>query len=158
VFAANHVTFIDGLLISALSDKPVRYLVLSTFWKKPLSRFVLNAIGAIPFGTGGVSETRRGFEAAREHLQNGGYVCIFPEGVLTRTGHLHPFKRGIEKLLEGVEAQDVQIVPIHLYLSQMKSSDLGFGNCGTEWAEVISKSIAPLFRLLRECFVKESAN
>jgi acyl-[acyl-carrier-protein]-phospholipid O-acyltransferase/long-chain-fatty-acid--[acyl-carrier-protein] ligase len=111
VFAANHVTFIDGLLISALSDKPVRYLVLSTFWKKPFSRFVLNAIGAIPFGTGGVSETRRGFEAAREHLNKGGYLCIFPEGVLTRTGHLHPFKRGIEKLLEGM---DTQIIPIHL--------------------------------------------
>ncbi|MCE2965852.1 MAG: MFS transporter [Alphaproteobacteria bacterium] len=111
VFAANHVTFVDGLLISALSGRPVRFLVLSTFWKKPLTRFVLNAIRAIPFGTGGVSETRKGLDAARACLESGGYICIFPEGVLTRTGHLQPFKRGIEKILEGIDAE---IVPIHL--------------------------------------------
>ncbi|MES2985258.1 MAG: MFS transporter [Pseudomonadota bacterium] len=111
VFIANHVTYLDGLFLSAVSPRPIRYLVLSTFWKKPFTRFVLNGMGAIPFGTGNVSETRHGLDAAREVLAAGGYVCIFPEGVLTRTGHLHPFKRGIEKLMEGTDAQ---IVPIYL--------------------------------------------
>lgn len=111
VFIANHVTYLDGLFISSLSRKPIRYLVLSTFWKKPFTRFFLNAMGAIPFGTGDAGETRRGMKAAHEALAHGEYVCIFPEGVLTRTGHLHPFKRGIEKMLEGTDAQ---IVPIYL--------------------------------------------
>lgn len=111
VFIANHVTYLDGLFISMLSRKPIRYLVLSTFWKKPFTRFFLNAMGAIPFGTGEAGETRRGMETAREALAKGEYVCIFPEGVLTRTGHLHPFKRGIERMLEGTNAQ---IIPIHL--------------------------------------------
>ncbi len=111
VFIANHVTYLDGLFISMLSRKPIRYLVLSTFWKKPFTRFFLNAMGAIPFGTGDATETRLGMDAARGALANGEYVCIFPEGVLTRTGHLHPFKRGIERMLEGTDAQ---IVPIYL--------------------------------------------
>lgn len=111
VFIANHVTFIDGLFISALSRKPVRYLVLSTFWKKPFTRFFLNAMGAIPFGTGRAHETQQGLDAARAALARGEYICIFPEGVLTRTGHLQPFKRGVEKLLEGTDAQ---VVPIYL--------------------------------------------
>jgi acyl-[acyl-carrier-protein]-phospholipid O-acyltransferase/long-chain-fatty-acid--[acyl-carrier-protein] ligase len=111
VFIANHVTFVDGLLISMLSKQPIRFLVLSSFWKQPFTRFFLNAMDAIPFGTGSPGETRKGLEAAREALAKGQYVCIFPEGALTRTGHLHPFKRGIEKLLEGTEAQ---VVPIYL--------------------------------------------
>ncbi len=111
VFIANHVTFLDGLFLSMHSPKPIHYMVLSTFWKKPFTRFLLNAMGAIPFGTGNINETRHGLEAARNALARGEHICIFPEGVLTRTGHLHPFKRGIEKLLEGTDAQ---IVPIYL--------------------------------------------
>lgn len=111
VFIANHVTYLDGLFINMLSRKPMRYLVLSTFWKHPVTRFFLNAMGAIPFGTGDATETRLGIEAAKAALANGEYVCIFPEGVLTRTGHLHPFKRGVERILEGTDAQ---VVPIYL--------------------------------------------
>ena len=111
VFIANHVTYLDGLFISMLSRKPMRYLVLSTFWKHRFTRFFLNAMGAIPFGTGDATETRLGIEAAKAALAKGEYVCIFPEGVLTRTGHLHPFKRGVERILEGTDAQ---VVPIYL--------------------------------------------
>lgn len=111
VFIANHVTYLDGLFISMLSQKPMRYLVLSTFWKNPVTRFFLNAMGAIPFGTGDATETRLGIEAAKAALAKNEYVCIFPEGVLTRTGHLHPFKRGVERILEGTDAQ---VVPIYL--------------------------------------------
>ncbi len=111
VIVANHVTFIDGLLISMLAPKRVRFLVLAKFWKKPLTRFCLTVAGAIPFGSGAVGETRQGLEDARQHLREGGVVCLFPEGILSRTGHLYPFKRGVEALVEGL---DVDIVPIHL--------------------------------------------
>lgn len=111
VFIANHVTYLDGLFINMLSRKPMRFLVLSTFWKHRVTRFFLNAMGAIPFGTGDATETRLGVEAAKAALANGEYVCIFPEGALTRTGHLHPFKRGVERILEGTDAQ---VVPIYL--------------------------------------------
>jgi acyl-[acyl-carrier-protein]-phospholipid O-acyltransferase/long-chain-fatty-acid--[acyl-carrier-protein] ligase len=111
VIIANHVTFIDGLLISMMAPKRVHFLVLAKFWKKPLTRFCLTAAGAIPFGSGAVGETRQGLETARERLREGGVICIFPEGVLSRTGHLYPFKRGVEKLVEGL---DVDILPVHL--------------------------------------------
>lgn len=121
VFVANHITYVDGLLLSMLSGKRLRFMVLSSFWKKPLARYALNAIGAIPFGTGEANETRTGLEAARAALARGEYVCIFPEGVLTRTGHLYPFKRGVERLLEGTGAQ---IVP--LYFDRLWGSIFSF--------------------------------
>jgi acyl-[acyl-carrier-protein]-phospholipid O-acyltransferase / long-chain-fatty-acid--[acyl-carrier-protein] ligase len=38
-------------------------------------------------------------------------VCIFPEGQMTRTGQLLPFRRGMERIIKGV---DVPIVPVNL--------------------------------------------
>ena len=121
VFVANHVSYVDGLILSMLSRKRLRFMVLSTFWKKPVARYVLNAIGAIPFGTGEAGETQRGLDAARAALARGEYICIFPEGALTRTGHLLPFKRGVERLVEGL---DVPIIA--LYLDRLWGSIFSF--------------------------------
>lgn len=121
VFVCNHVTYVDGLLLSMVSRKRLRFMVLSTFWKKPVARYVLNAIGAVPFGTGDKQETENGLAAAKEALARGESICIFPEGVLSRTGHLHPFKRGVERMLEGTDAQ---IIP--LYLDRLWGSIFSF--------------------------------
>src|SRR4029079_5934455 len=48
--------------------------------------------------------------AGRE-LEAGHVVCIFAEGAISRTGNLLPFKRGLEKIVEGL---DVPIVPVYL--------------------------------------------
>src|SRR5438132_10336300 len=65
---------------------------------------------AIPVGT-----SRRdivtSLTTAREELGQGHVVCIFAEGSISRTGNLLPFKRGFEKIVEGL---DVPIVPVYL--------------------------------------------
>ena len=38
-------------------------------------------------------------------------VCIFAEGAISRTGNLLPFKRGLEKIVDGL---DVPVIPVHL--------------------------------------------
>ena len=35
------------------------------------------------------------------NLATGHVVCIFAEGAITRTGNLLPFKRGLEKIVQG---------------------------------------------------------
>src|SRR5205823_13711296 len=50
-------------------------------------------------------------ELARQELQAGHMVCIFAEGSISRTGNLLPFKRGFERMVEGL---DVPIVPVYL--------------------------------------------
>ena len=44
-------------------------------------------------------------------LAAGHVVCIFAEGAISRTGNMLPFKRGMEKIVEGT---DVPIIPVHL--------------------------------------------
>src|SRR5258708_10877810 len=63
---------------------------------------------AIPVGGG--REAVAAIRAARQELQHGHVVCIFAEGAISRTGNLLPFKRGLEKIVEGL---DVPIVPVY---------------------------------------------
>ena len=58
-----------------------------------------------PARHGGI-HPRRAREIAAGHV-----VCIFAEGAISRTGNMLPFKRGFEKIVEGL---DVPIIPVHL--------------------------------------------
>jgi acyl-[acyl-carrier-protein]-phospholipid O-acyltransferase/long-chain-fatty-acid--[acyl-carrier-protein] ligase len=49
--------------------------------------------------------------AAKRELADGHIVCIFAEGAISRTGNMLPFRRGLEKIVEGT---DVPIIPVHL--------------------------------------------
>ena len=51
------------------------------------------------------------FAKAREVLNDGDLLCIFPEGALTRDGQLGEFKGGVMKLLES---NPVPVVPLAL--------------------------------------------
>jgi len=48
---------------------------------------------------------------ARRELAERHVVCIFAEGAITRTGNMLPFKRGLEKIVQGM---DVPVIPVHL--------------------------------------------
>src|SRR5262249_27367723 len=49
--------------------------------------------------------------SARRELLAGHMVCIFAEGAISRTGNMLPFKRGLEKIVDGA---DVPVIPVHL--------------------------------------------
>jgi acyl-[acyl-carrier-protein]-phospholipid O-acyltransferase/long-chain-fatty-acid--[acyl-carrier-protein] ligase len=111
LLVANHVTFLDGFLIGACLPRLVRFLVWKPYFKiQPLEWF-FRRIHAIPVGTDTRSEVLDAIRGARNALREGHTVCIFAEGSITRTGELLPFKRGLEKIVEGL---DVPIVPMHL--------------------------------------------
>jgi acyl-[acyl-carrier-protein]-phospholipid O-acyltransferase / long-chain-fatty-acid--[acyl-carrier-protein] ligase len=56
-------------------------------------------------------EVVRALREAREALQRGELVCIFPEGGISRSGQLQGFKPGIMKILEGTDAPVVPVLP-----------------------------------------------
>src|SRR5262249_27235413 len=69
-------------------------------------------LGVIPISSNqGPREMIHSLREATQALQNGELVCIFPEGQLTRIGQLLPFRRGMERIMKGVEAP---IVPVNL--------------------------------------------
>ncbi len=108
----NHVSFVDGLLVIASLDRPVRFLVDGSFFERPLLGRALRWFGAIPISSGGGPRMiLRAFREAGKHLDEGHLVCVFAEGQITRNGLLNPFRRGLERIAKGRSAP---IVPVHL--------------------------------------------
>src|SRR5262245_37160473 len=112
LFVCNHVSFVDSLLLIASTDRRVRFMMFSGIYELPYVKPFARILGAIPIS----SEQRpremlKSLQTASEAIRAGEVVCIFAEGQITRIGQLLPFRRELERIMEGVEAP---IVPVAL--------------------------------------------
>jgi acyl-[acyl-carrier-protein]-phospholipid O-acyltransferase/long-chain-fatty-acid--[acyl-carrier-protein] ligase len=108
----NHVSFIDGFLLTASLDRPVRFVVDAQYADHPLLKPFMKMLGVIRISSHeGVRVILRALRDAGTAIEKGEVVCIFPEGQITRTGTLLPFRRGFERIMKGKTAP---IIPIHL--------------------------------------------
>jgi acyl-[acyl-carrier-protein]-phospholipid O-acyltransferase / long-chain-fatty-acid--[acyl-carrier-protein] ligase len=108
----NHMSFVDGFLLMASIDRPIRFVVEATYATHPLFKRLMTAMKVIPISS--ASDTRmilRALRSAGQALDDGEIVCIFPEGQITRTGTLLPFRRGFERIMRG---RQVPVIPVHL--------------------------------------------
>jgi len=106
----NHVSWIDGVLLLLASSRPVRIVAAAPYVNFRGARWLARVMGVIPMDSGPQS-IRRALDTAREALDDGQLVCIFPEGGITQTGRLQPFKRGLARIAEGIGAP---VIPVYL--------------------------------------------
>jgi acyl-[acyl-carrier-protein]-phospholipid O-acyltransferase/long-chain-fatty-acid--[acyl-carrier-protein] ligase len=108
----NHISFVDGFLLMASLDRPIRFVVDVRYAEHPLLKPMAKIMGIIPISSEGSPRMiLRALRDAGQALDAGEVVCIFPEGQITRTGTLLPFRRGFERIVKG---RSVPIVPVHL--------------------------------------------
>ncbi len=111
LLVANHMSHVDGLLIGACVQRFIRFMVWKPIYEMKAFHWLLRRTYAIPVGTSGPRDAVESIRAARRELAAGHIVCIFAEGAISRTGNMLPFRRGLEKIVEGT---DVPIIPVHL--------------------------------------------
>ncbi|MGD0413622.1 MAG: MFS transporter, partial [Verrucomicrobiota bacterium] len=112
LFVCNHVSFVDALLLTASTDRPVRFIMYTGFYELPWVKPFARILGAIPISSAQrPRDLLQSLRTAREAIRAGEVVCIFAEGQVTRIGQLLPFRRGMEKIMQDVEAP---IVPVAL--------------------------------------------
>jgi 1-acyl-sn-glycerol-3-phosphate acyltransferase len=109
----NHVSFIDAVLLMAVSPRPVRFVMDHRIFKTPLLGAMFRLAKAIPIAprSEDAATYERAFAAASQVLREGELLCIFPEGGITRDGTLQAFKGGVLKVLE---ADPVPVIPLAL--------------------------------------------
>lgn len=108
----NHVTWLDALLLTATSQRRIRFVMQREYFNTPVLRGLFRLMGAIPVS----SEDSRGelvefIRQARQALEEGYMVCIFAEGALTRTGMLREFRSGFERI---VRKSGHPIIPVYI--------------------------------------------
>jgi 1-acyl-sn-glycerol-3-phosphate acyltransferase len=113
VIVANHVSFVDALVILAASPRPIRFVMDHNIFKVPVLSFIFRTGKAIPIASARENEAllNAAYDEIAKALEAGELVGIFPEGRITDTGELYPFKGGIKRIIDRTP---VPVVPIAL--------------------------------------------
>jgi 1-acyl-sn-glycerol-3-phosphate acyltransferase len=113
VIVCNHVSFVDALVVAAACPRPVRFVMDHRIFRLPVLSFVFRTSRAIPIAPARENPEmmERAFAEVAKALREGDLVAIFPEGRITDTGELYPFRPGIKRILD---ATPVPVVPVAL--------------------------------------------
>jgi 1-acyl-sn-glycerol-3-phosphate acyltransferase len=109
----NHVSYIDWLIVYGGCRRPTRFIMYYKFFKIPLISILMRHAQVIPIAGRNEDEKilEEAFVKARQKLDEGEVVCIFPEGGITNDGVMQEFKPGILKILS---THPVPVVPMAL--------------------------------------------
>lgn len=112
LFVSNHLSFVDAALLTASTDRFIRFVMFKGIYDHPLVWPFARIMKAIPVSSLlRPREMIRALREASEAIHNGEVVCIFAEGQITRIGQMLPFRRGFERIMKDVDAP---IIPVHL--------------------------------------------
>jgi 1-acyl-sn-glycerol-3-phosphate acyltransferase len=113
VLVCNHVSFVDAIVIMAESPRPLRFVMDHHIFKTPLVGWLFRHAKAIPIAPSHEDPQMLAgaYDSCAKALAEGDLVCIFPEGKLTKTGELNPFKHGVTEILRRAPAP---VIPMAL--------------------------------------------
>jgi acyl-[acyl-carrier-protein]-phospholipid O-acyltransferase/long-chain-fatty-acid--[acyl-carrier-protein] ligase len=104
----NHVSWIDWMVLAIASPRRVSFVIERDIYERWYLKPIFKFFGLIPISS---RASKSAFDAIKQKLNEGKIVALFPEGAISRNGHLGEFKRGYEKAVEGI---DVPIVPFYI--------------------------------------------
>ncbi len=113
LMVCNHVTVIDVMFVAMLGPRQVLMLVDPKVMKtKGLGWFYrrIPAVGLVSAAVDPVAHAHA-IDCARQALDHGQLVCVFPEGAITPDGQLHPFMDVVPAILEQ---RQVPVIPAAL--------------------------------------------
>jgi 1-acyl-sn-glycerol-3-phosphate acyltransferase len=113
VLVCNHVSFVDALIIAAACRRPIRFVMDHHIFRIPVLNFVFRTGRAIPIASARENPEllERAYDEIARGLEQGDLIAIFPEGRITDTGELYPFRSGIRRIIDRTP---VPVVPMAL--------------------------------------------
>jgi len=128
LLAANHPnSFLDGIILTTLFDRPIRSLARGDAFQHPqLNRF-LRWLNMLPVyrtseGVQNLGHNYTTFDACHETFEERGIVLIFSEGRCENEWHLRPLKKGTARLATTAwqKGMPLRVLPVGLNYSSFK--------------------------------------
>lgn len=118
ILVANHVSFIDAVIIFGGLKRSAKFVMYYGIYKIPVLKNIFSLLEAVPIASKKENEKvfNESFEMIREKLSKGELVMIFPEGAITKDGRMAEFKPGLLKILSslGPSFKDIPIIPANI--------------------------------------------
>ncbi len=108
IVAPNHLSYVDVVLLSIVSPRPLRSMAWGGFARYAFFRALFRVFGTLPVTP---EHAKTGLMEAVKILEGGGAILIFPEGQISRTGEIQQFAGGFSLLARHAQAP---VVPVHL--------------------------------------------
>ncbi|NQX87980.1 MAG: MFS transporter [Halioglobus sp.] len=106
----NHISWIDWALVQIACPRPVRFVMLRRIYDLWYLKPFFKRFGVVPIASG---RSKDSIAQINQLLHRGECVCLFPEGAISRNGHLGKFHTGYQRMVEGLE--EGVIVPFYLH-------------------------------------------
>ena len=105
----NHVSFLDWAILQIAYPRQIRFVIDRVYFNKWYLKPFLKFAKVIPISSRG---SRGALSEVSKALNAGQIVAIFPEGHISRNGHLDEFRSGFEMAAKDVK--DAVIIPFYL--------------------------------------------
>ncbi len=109
---ANHPsTFMDPIVIATTLNRKVYFLAKGELFKSKFAKWMLPKLNMIPVyrkqdDPSQMSKNDETFKKCFEHLEKGGAILMFPEGISITERKLKPIKTGAARIVLGTEARN----------------------------------------------------
>jgi 1-acyl-sn-glycerol-3-phosphate acyltransferase len=114
IFASNHVSFIDSVVLPAVLDRRLSFLAKSDYFTGRgiggwFTKSFFNAIGQLPIDRSGGKASEASLRTGLGVLARGEQLGIYPEGTRSPDGKLYRGRTGVARMiLEG----RVVVIPV----------------------------------------------
>lgn len=98
IIAANHVSFLDSVMIPISIPRPMVYLAKSEYFESWKSAWIFKGLGMIPIRRNDGDDARSALDAAAGVLEAGGVLGVYPEGTRSIDGRLYKGRTGVARL------------------------------------------------------------
>jgi acyl-[acyl-carrier-protein]-phospholipid O-acyltransferase/long-chain-fatty-acid--[acyl-carrier-protein] ligase len=104
----NHTSYLDWAMLQIACPRRIRFVMERGIYEKWYFKWILDLCGVVPISK---AASRDAIKTIEKLLLQGEAVALFPEGALSRTGHLGTFHKGFE-----LAAHDTQAVIVPFYI------------------------------------------
>lgn len=107
----NHVSWMDWAVLQIACPRPVRFVMEERLFSRWYVGWFLKMLGCIPIDTSAASKESM-LQIAKK-LDKGEVLALFPEGAMSRNGHLGEFKKDFELACSNTK-HPLVIVPFYM--------------------------------------------